>query len=54
MRLLIGAGRPRGAAAHVRVFLCLVYTDQAVALILIATSSDGFATWVAVVADSPA
>src|SRR4051795_12278194 len=54
MRLLIGAGTPRGAVAHVRAFLCLVCTDQAVALILIAASSDGFAIWVTVVADSPA
>src|SRR3954463_8714806 len=54
MRRLIGAGTPRGAAAHVRVFLCLVCTDQAVALILIAASSDGFAIWMAIVADSPA
>jgi len=54
MRLLIGAGTPRGAADQVRVFLCVVYTDQAVALILIAASHDGFAILVAVVADSPA
>ena len=54
MRLLIGAGTPRGAAAHVRAFLCVVCTDQAVALILIAASSDGLAILVTVVADSPA
>src|SRR5215204_2092064 len=54
MRLLIGAGTPRGAAAHVRAFLCVVYTDQAVALILIAMSFDGFAIWMTIVADSPA
>lgn len=54
MRLLIGAGTPRGAAAHMRAFLCVVYTDQAVAWILIATSSDGFAILMTVVAESPA
>jgi len=54
MRLLIGAGTPRGAAAHVRAFLCVVCTDQAVALILIAASSDGLVILVTVVADSPA
>ena len=54
MRLLIGAGTPRGAADQVRVFLCVVYTDQAVALILIAASSDGFAILVTAVANSPA
>ena len=54
MRLLIGAGTPRGVAAHLRAFLCVVYTDQAVALILIATSSDSLSILVTVVADSPA
>jgi transposase len=54
MRLLIGAGTPRGVADQVRAFLGIVYTDQAVALILIATSSDGFAILLAVVAKSPA
>jgi transposase len=54
MRLLIGAGTPRGAAAQARSFLCVVYTDQAVALILFATSSDDFAIWVTIVADSSA
>ena len=54
MRLLIGAGTPRGAAAHVPAFLCLVYTDHALVFILIAMSSDGFAILLAVVADSPA
>jgi len=38
----------------VRAFLCVVCTDQAVALILIAASSDGLAILVTVVADSPA
>jgi transposase len=52
MRLLIGAGTPRGASAYVPAFLCVVYTDQAVALILIAASHDGFVILVAVVADS--
>jgi len=54
MRLLIGAGTPRGAAARVRAFLCVVCTDQAVALILIAAASDGLAIVVTVVADNPA
>jgi transposase len=54
MRLLIGAGTPREAAAHVRAFLCVVCTDQAVALILIAASYDGLAILVTVVADNPA
>jgi transposase len=54
MRLLIGAGTPRGAATPLRAFLCLVYTNQALVLILIAASYDGLAILVAVVADSPA
>ena len=54
MRLLIGAGTPREAVAHMRAFLCVVCTDQTVALILIAASYDGLAILVTVVADSPA
>src|SRR5678816_4501577 len=49
MRLLIGAGTPREAVAHMRAFLCVVCTDQTVALILIAASYDGLAILVTVV-----
>jgi hypothetical protein len=46
--------RPTPEFATSPAFLGIVYTDQAVALILIATSSDGFAILLAVVAKSPA
>jgi hypothetical protein len=45
MRLLIGAGTPRGAAARARACLFLVYTGQAVAIILVAASRDGLPSW---------
>ncbi len=55
MRLLIGAGTPRKAAAGPALpYLLFVYTEQAVALILVAASDDGFAVLVMVVADDPA
>jgi DDE family transposase len=43
MRLLIGAGTPREAATRTLGWLLFVYTQQAVAVILIAVSRDGFA-----------
>jgi transposase len=43
MRLLIGAGTPREAAARGRAYLFFVYTEEAVAIILIVASPDGFA-----------
>jgi hypothetical protein len=51
MRLLIGAGTPRGAAARARACLFFGYTGQAVAIILVAASRDGFAILVTVAAD---
>ena len=42
MRLLIGAGTPREAAARGRAYLLFVYTEEAVAIILIVASPDGF------------
>ena len=54
MRLLIGAGTPRGAAARVPIFLLFLYTEETVALILIAASPNGFAILLMIVADNPA
>ena len=46
MRLLIGAGTPKEAAARGLTSLFFLYTEQAVAIILIATSGDGLAVLV--------
>src|SRR6202011_1334864 len=54
MRLLIGAGTPREAAARAPAYLFFVYTEDAVAIILVAASYDGFAVMVIAVADDPA
>ena len=54
MRLLIGAGTPREAAASALTYLLFVYTEQTVAMILVVASDDGFAVPVMVVADDPA
>jgi hypothetical protein len=54
MRLLIGAGSPREAAAPALTYLLLIYTEQTVALILVLASDDGFAILVMAVADDPA
>jgi transposase len=43
MRLLIGAGTPREAAARAPAYFFFVSTEQAAAIILVAASSDGFA-----------
>src|SRR6187397_1314390 len=43
MRLLIGAGTPREAAARGITYLLFVYTEDAVAFILIAAACDGLA-----------
>jgi transposase len=43
MRLLIGAGTPKEAAARSRAYLLFLYTEQAVTIILVAASPDGFA-----------
>jgi transposase len=43
MRLLIGAGTPREAAARGLAYFFLVYTEEAVVIILVAASPDGFA-----------
>ena len=52
MRLLIGAGTPREAAARALAYL-LVYTEQTAAIILIAGSPDGFAILVMAVTADP-
>jgi transposase len=54
MRLLIGAGTPREAAARVLALLLFIYTEEAAAIILVAASSDGFAILLIVVSDDPA
>jgi transposase len=50
MRLLIGAGTPREAAARALTYLFFVRTEKAAAIILVAASSDGFAILVVAVA----
>jgi transposase len=54
MRLLIGAGTPREAAARAPAYLFFVYTEDAVAIILVAASRDGFAILGVAVASGPA
>jgi transposase len=54
MRLLIGAGTPREAAARALAYLCFVCTEKAAAIILVAASGDGFAILVVSVAADPA
>src|SRR3981189_3136558 len=53
MRLLIGAGTPREAAARALAYLLFVYTEEAVSIILIAASPDGFAVLVMAVPPTP-
>src|SRR5829696_7062538 len=54
MRLLIGAGTPREAAARALAYVFFFCTDQAVTVILVAASYDGFAGVVMAVANGPA
>ena len=54
MRLLIGAGTPREAAARALAYVFFFYTDEAVTVVLSAASYDGFAVMVIAVADDPA
>ena len=42
MRLLIGAGTPREAAARGLAYLLFVYSEQAVAIILVVASPNAF------------
>ena len=53
MRLLIGAGTPREAAACGCAYLLFVHTEQTAAIILIAVSPDGFAILVMAVTADP-
>ena len=53
MRLLLGAGTPREAAARALAYLLFVYTEEAVSIILIAASPDGFAVLVMAVTADP-
>jgi transposase len=53
MRLLIGAGTPRGAAARALAYLLFVYTEQTAAIVLIVVSPDGFAILVMAVTADP-
>ena len=53
MRLLIGAGTPKEAADHALACLFFLSTEEAVAIVLLAASREGFAVLVmAVTADS--
>jgi transposase len=54
MRLLIGAGTPREAAARALAYAFFFYTDQAVTVVLVAASYNGCAVMVMAVADDPA
>ena len=54
MRLLIGAGTPREVAARALACAFVFYTDQAITVVLVAASYDGFAVMVMAVADDPA
>src|ERR1700675_1701492 len=53
MRLLIGAGTPKEAAAHALAYLLFVYTEEVAAIILIAASPDRFAILVMAVTADP-
>ena len=53
MRLLIGAGTPREAAARALAYLLFVHTEQTAAIILIAVSPDGSAILVIAVTADP-
>jgi transposase len=53
MRLLIGAGTPREAAAYGRAYLLFVHTEQTAAIVPIAVSPDGFAILVMAVTADP-
>ena len=53
MRLLIGAGTPREAAARGLAYLFFVDTEEAVTIILVAASPDGFAVLVMAVTADP-
>ena len=54
MRLLIGAGTPREAAARALAYAFFFCTGEAVTVILFAASYDGFAVVVMAIADDPA
>ena len=43
MRLLIGAGTPREAAARALAHVFFFYNEQAVTLVVVTASHDGFA-----------
>ncbi len=53
MRLLIGAGTPREAAARALACLFFFYTEETVAIVLLAASRDGFAVLVMAVTADP-
>ena len=53
MRLLIGAGTPREAAARTLACLCFVGTEKTAAIIFVAASRDAFAILVVTVAADP-
>jgi hypothetical protein len=54
MRLLVGVGTPREAADRGLAYLFFVYTEEAVAIILVGASPDGFAIMVIAVTVHPA
>jgi transposase len=54
MRLLIGAGTPREAAARALVYAFFFNSEEAVTILLVAASYGGFAVMVMAVADDPA
>jgi transposase len=54
MRLLIGAGTPREAAARALAYAFFFYTEQPVTVVLVAACYNGFAVVVMAVANDPA
>src|SRR4051812_31209058 len=54
MRLLIGAGTPREAAARALAYAFFFYTEQPVTVVLVAACYNGFTVLVMAVADDPA
>ena len=54
MRLMIGAGTPREAAARGLAYFLFVSTEQAAAIILVAASPNGFAILAVAVTADPA
>jgi hypothetical protein len=53
MRLLIGAGTPKEAAARGRAFLFVIYRDDTLAIVIFALDQAGLGILVVIVATEP-